>query len=77
MASLSVSPQPDLLDLNSALERLAEVHPRKAQVVELLHFGGLTASEAAEVLGITSRTVERDWHFARVWLHREISDDPA
>jgi RNA polymerase sigma factor (TIGR02999 family) len=74
-ASITVNPQPDLLDLNGALDKLAAIHPRKAQVVELLYFGGLKAAEAAEVLGVASRTVERDWHFARVWLHREISDD--
>jgi RNA polymerase sigma factor (TIGR02999 family) len=74
-ASLSVNPQPDLLTLDGALERLAALHPRKARVVELLYFGGLKAADAAEVLGVTSRTVERDWHFARVWLYREISGD--
>jgi RNA polymerase sigma factor (TIGR02999 family) len=73
VASLSATPQPDLLELNRALDKLQASDARKAQVVELLYFGGLTAAEAAEVLGITSRTVERDWQFARAWLYREVS----
>ncbi|MDM7914837.1 MAG: ECF-type sigma factor, partial [Candidatus Eisenbacteria bacterium] len=62
----------DLLALDEALERLAAVDPRKERVVELLYFGGLTAAEAAAVLGVTSRTVERDWSYARLWLLREM-----
>jgi len=68
----------DLVALDEALKRLTEEYPRQAQVVELLFFGGLSAQETAEVLSasgveISLRTVERDWRFARAWLHQEIS----
>ncbi|MGD8394148.1 MAG: ECF-type sigma factor [Candidatus Eiseniibacteriota bacterium] len=62
-------PEPlDLIALDRALDALVAAYPRKARVVELLFFGGLTAAEAAEVLEVTGRTVERDWSFARAWL---------
>lgn len=62
----------DLLDLGPALERLAELDPRAAEVVELRFFGGLTEVETAEVLGVTDRTVRSDWRTARAWLRREL-----
>ena len=62
----------DLIDLDEALERLAAAHPEKARVVELRFFGGLTAEDCAEVLGVTSRTVERYWAYARAWLFRDL-----
>jgi RNA polymerase sigma factor (TIGR02999 family) len=63
----------DVLALDEALGRLGSLHPRKARVVELLWFGGLSAREAAEVIEIAPRTVERDWEYARAWLLRELS----
>ncbi len=63
----------DVLALHQALERLAVLDPRQAQVVELRHFGGLENQEIAAVLGISLATVERDWRIARLWLHRELS----
>jgi RNA polymerase sigma factor (TIGR02999 family) len=60
-------------DLHEALDRMAERHPRQAQVVELRYFIGLDESEAAEVLGITDRTVRRDWVFAQAWLKRHLA----
>ena len=65
---------PDLriLALHDALDRLALAEDRKAQVVELLYFGGLTHEETAQVLDVSRRTVDRDWLFARVWLIREL-----
>jgi RNA polymerase sigma factor (TIGR02999 family) len=63
----------DLLALDDALRALAAIDPRKAQLVELRYFGGLTIEETAEVLGVSTPTVERDWRTARIWLHREIS----
>jgi RNA polymerase sigma factor (TIGR02999 family) len=63
----------DLMALDDALTSLAEMDPRKAQIVELKYFGGMTIEEAAEALEISTPTVERDWHFARIWLHREVS----
>ena len=62
----------DLVALDSALDRLAALDPRKAQAVELLYFGGFTAAETARLLGVTARTIERDWAFARAWLLREM-----
>ncbi len=62
----------DLVALDGALDRLAERDPRQGRVVELRFFAGLTEKEAAEVLGISVRTVKRDWHVARAWLYKEI-----
>jgi RNA polymerase sigma factor (TIGR02999 family) len=62
----------NLLEVNEALDRLAELDPRGAQIVELRFFGGLTEREAAEVLGISVATLKRDWDFARAWLVREL-----
>jgi RNA polymerase sigma factor (TIGR02999 family) len=64
----------DLLD--DALKALAAVHERKAQVVELRHFGGLSVDETADVLGVSPETVMRDWKYARSWLLRELSWKP-
>ena len=62
----------DLVALDEALTNLAAFDPRKAQIVELKYFGGLTIEETAEVLEVSTPTVERDWHMAKIWLHREI-----
>lgn len=59
-------------DLDRALNRLAELDPRQAQVVELRYFGGLTVEETAHVLGVSAKTVKRDWSVARAWLRREL-----
>lgn len=69
-----VSPQPaqEILDLNAALESLAKLDPRKAQVVELRYFGGLNQDEIAHVLKISAITVRRDWVFAKAWLYAEL-----
>ena len=63
-----------LIVVDDALVRLKEVNARLAQVVECRFFGGLTEEETAEALGVTTRTVERDWAKARGWLHRELSN---
>lgn len=63
----------DLVALDEALTNLSAIDPRKAQIVELKYFGGMSIDETAEVLGISTPTVERDWHTAKIWLHREIS----
>jgi len=66
--------QPEgLLDINDALDRLAAVEPRLACVVECRFFGGLTDEETAEALGVTTRTVQRDWTKARMLLRRALS----
>ena len=62
----------EILAVDQALTRLAEREPRQSRVVELRFFGGLSRDEVAEVLGIAPRTVERDWNFARAWLHGEL-----
>ena len=70
-----ISPAPDrsIVALDDALTAFSQVAPRQARVVELRYFGGLTEGEIAEVMDISSRTVRRDWEFARVWLARELS----
>ena len=62
----------DLVAIDDALRELADRDPRKAQIVELRFFGGLTLDEIAEVLGVAPITVSREWAKARAWLHREI-----
>ena len=62
----------ELVALDEALQGLAEVHPRRCQVVELRYFGGMNNREASEVLGVSEATIERDWRFARAWLYREL-----
>ena len=64
---------PRVLDLDAGLERLEAIDPQAARVVELRFFGGLTSAEAARVLGISLRSCERVWQYARAWLHRELS----
>jgi RNA polymerase sigma factor (TIGR02999 family) len=66
-------PSADVLAVDSALQRLALDDPRKAQVVELRFFGGLSIEETAEALGVSVRTVHSDWAFARAWLYRALS----
>jgi RNA polymerase sigma factor (TIGR02999 family) len=65
-------PDDDLLAMDEALTRLAELHPRAAELVKLLFFVELTQEQAAKELGISVATVERRWAFARAWLFREI-----
>ena len=62
-----------LLELHEALDRLAEADTRKAQIVELKFFGGMTTEEIAETLRVSTATVERDWKFARAWLQQVVS----
>jgi len=63
-----------LLAIEEALLRLTDSAPRLAQVVECRFFGGLTEGQTAEALGVTERTVRRDWIKARAWLHAELGD---
>jgi RNA polymerase sigma factor (TIGR02999 family) len=62
----------ELLIIDEALERLATANPRAAQVVERRFFAGLTLDETAESLGLSKKTVQRDWTLARAWLQKEI-----
>lgn len=63
----------EMLAISEALERLNAIDPRQVRIVELRYFGGLTEDETAEVLGISTRTVKRDWTVARSWLHAELN----
>ena len=63
----------DIIALDDALKTLAALNPRQAQVVELRYFGGLSEDEIAEVLKVSTKTVKRDWQFARVWLFRALA----
>jgi RNA polymerase sigma factor (TIGR02999 family) len=67
----------DLVALDEALTALAEIDERKARVVELRFFGGLSFDEAAEVMGLSKITVVREWNKAKVWLYRELSPRAA
>ena len=67
---------PQLLALDEALERLAKLNARQAQVVELHFFSGLTEAEAAEILQVSVKTVKNDWRFAKAWLKTEMGGGP-
>ncbi|MFT3774311.1 MAG: ECF-type sigma factor [Minicystis sp.] len=67
--------QDDVLAVDAALAQLERAHPRKAQVVVMRYFGGLSEDEIAEALGVTTRTVEREWRFARAFLHEALAQD--
>jgi RNA polymerase sigma factor (TIGR02999 family) len=71
-ALVSPGQSKEIVDLHEALERLATLDSRKAEVVELKYFGGLNYDEIAEVLKISSVTVRRDWEFAKAWLYAEL-----
>ena len=62
----------ELLKLDEALERLTMLDPRQGKIVELRFFGGLTVEQTADLLGISPKTVKRDWSVAKAWLHREL-----
>ena len=68
---------PDWIALDTALNALSAIDPRKTQVVEMRFFGGLTTEETAEVLGISTSPVELDWKFAKTWLRRELGSREA
>ena len=67
-------PDADLVAIDAALQQLAVEHPRKARVVELRFFGGLSTDETAQALDISVRTVHNDWIFARAWLYRALAE---
>ena len=62
----------ELLDLDAAMSRLAEFDPRQARIIELRFYGGLTETEIAEELGVSERTVKREWKVGRAWLYGEL-----
>lgn len=63
----------DLIAINEILEKLAEIDPRKAQLVKLRYFVGMTGEEVAETMDMSLTTVNRDWAFARAWLYKELN----
>ncbi len=63
----------DLVQLDEALERLAALDPRQAKMVTMRFFAGLTVEETAEALGVSEKTVKREWAAAKAWLHRELT----
>ncbi len=67
----------DVLALDEALGRLAELDDELARIVELRYFGGLTVEETAEVIGVSPATIKRQWTIARVWLKRALEGEPA
>jgi RNA polymerase sigma factor (TIGR02999 family) len=72
VATLGEAPDLDLLALDDALQRLEQTDARKARVVVLRYFGGLTMDEIAAALDVSGTTVKNDWNFALAWLHREL-----
>jgi RNA polymerase sigma-70 factor (ECF subfamily) len=62
----------ELVRLDASLERLAKLDPRQSRIVELRFFGGLTVEQTAELLGISAKTVKRDWSMAKAWLHGDM-----
>lgn len=74
-ALLRGEPPEQVLALNEALERLAQLSPRLVQIVECRYFAGYGEEETAQLLGITDRTVRRDWVKAKAWLFREIAEE--
>jgi RNA polymerase sigma factor (TIGR02999 family) len=75
--SAAPAPRHDLVALDAALTKLAAEEPQAAKLVELRHFTGLSVAEAAQALGISPRTADRVWSFARAWLHRELTGTAA
>lgn len=63
----------ELLAVHEVLDRLEEIDPRKAEVVKMRYFAGLSVDETAAALGVSPRTVDAEWRFAKAWLHRQLS----
>ena len=65
----------EVLALDEILERLARIDPRQSRLVELRFFGGLNVEETAEVMGVSPKTIKREWRSAKAWLHRELASE--
>jgi RNA polymerase sigma factor (TIGR02999 family) len=70
---LSPEQSDEIVALDEALSRLARLDPRQTRVVELRFFGGLSEEETAQLLGVSSRTIKRDWSMAKAWLYGELN----
>lgn len=66
----------DLLELDEALTRLKEIDPKQVKIIELRYFAGLSIEETADIVGVSTATVKREWSMARAWLYREIRKGP-
>ena len=71
--TLCAEPPDVMMALDEALDRLAQLDPRQSKVVELRYFAGFTVAEVARLLGVSPKTVDRDWDMARAWLYAELS----
>ncbi len=76
-ANVSLEPDPILLPLDEALNKLAEIDQQQSRIVELRFFGGLTIEETAEVLKLSTDTVKREWAMARAWLRQSLAETPT
>jgi RNA polymerase sigma factor (TIGR02999 family) len=74
-AAAFAQPAEDLVELDEALRRLAELDPRKSRIVELRYFGGLSVEETADALGVSAITVKREWPRIKAWLLRELGGE--
>jgi len=70
--AISAEKLEEVIALNEALKSLESLHPRQGKVVELRYFGGLSLEQIASILGVSERSVKRDWSLARIWLFREL-----
>ena len=73
LGAVALTGDAELIALDDALEELSRLDERQGRIVEMKFFGGLTAPEISQVMGLSRATVDRDWATARVWLHRQIS----
>lgn len=74
---LGAGHDPDLIELDEALKNFATLYPRESEVVEMKFFGGLDAEDIAQVLNVSTKTINRDWNFAKTWLCRELTENAA
>jgi RNA polymerase sigma factor (TIGR02999 family) len=77
LGSLPVTEDAELIALDEALKELSRIDERQVKIVEMKFFGGLSAPEISDVLGISRATVDRDWATARIWLHRQMKKTTA
>ena len=77
LAIAAPEPAEDLVALDEAITRFAEVEPQKAELVKLRYFAGLTIEEAADALGISPATAKRHWTYSRAWLYQAVSGEPG
>jgi len=73
LSAATAAPEVDVIELDEALNRLAEIDPQQAKIVELRFFSGLNVEDTATALNISPATVKRDWSVAKAWLYREIN----